>query len=139
MTEPNIRQKATLWLATVFVLGAALGGVLGYAFAHRSYAAEPSVMTPEAKRAQKREQLKRDVGLTPDQQKQVAAILDQAQVEYKAVHDLMEPQIDAIRQKNRGKSMKSFCISSTTNANVTASKTSLQNSAGAIRHSHEKA
>jgi hypothetical protein len=30
MTEPNIRQKATLWLATVFVLGAALGGVLGY-------------------------------------------------------------------------------------------------------------
>jgi hypothetical protein len=33
----------------------------------------------------------------------VAAILDQAQVEYKAVHDVMEPQIDAIRQKNRDK------------------------------------
>jgi len=103
MTEPNIRQKATLWLATVFVLGAALGGVLGYAFAHRSYAAEPSVMTGEARRAQKREQLKSDVGLTPDQQQQVVAILDQAQVEYKVVHDLMEPQIDAIRQKNRDK------------------------------------
>jgi len=43
------------------------------------------------------------VDLTPDQQKQVAAILDQAQVEYKAVHDVMEPQIDAIRQKNRDK------------------------------------
>jgi hypothetical protein len=60
-------------------------------------------MTAEARRAQKREQLKRDVDLTPDQQKQVAAILDQAQVEYKAVHDVMEPQIDAIRQKNRDK------------------------------------
>ena len=103
MTEPNIRQKATLWLASVFVLGAALGGVLGYAFAHRSYAAEPSGMTGEARRAQKREQLKSDVGLTPDQQQQVVAILDQAQVEYKVVHDVMEPQIDAIRQKNRDK------------------------------------
>jgi len=41
--------------------------------------------------------------LTPDQQQQVVAILDQAQVEYKAVHDVMEPQIDAIRQKNRDK------------------------------------
>jgi len=60
-------------------------------------------MTAEARRAQKREQLKRDVDLTPDQQKQVAAILDQAQVEYKAVHEVMEPQIDAIRQKNRDK------------------------------------
>ena len=60
-------------------------------------------MTAEARRAQKREQLKRDVDLTPDQQKQVAAILDQAQVEYKVVHDVMEPQIDAIRQKNRDK------------------------------------
>jgi|SRR2546429_10014028 len=103
MTEANIRQKATLWLAIVFVLGAALGGVLGYAFAHRSYAAERTVMTAEARRAQKREQLKREVGLTPDQQKLVTAILDQAQVEYKAVHDVMDPQIDAIRQKNRDK------------------------------------
>jgi esterase/lipase len=103
MTEANIRQKATLWLAIVFVLGAALGGVLGYAFAHRSYAAERTVMTAEARRTQKREQLKREVGLTPDQQKMVTAILDQAQVEYKAVHDVMDPQIDAIRQKNRDK------------------------------------
>jgi Spy/CpxP family protein refolding chaperone len=103
MTEPTIRQKATLWLAIVFVLGAALGGVLGYAFAHRSYAAEPTPMSAEARREQKRERLKREVGLTPDQQRQVTAILDQAQVEYKAVHDVMDPQIDSIRQKNRDK------------------------------------
>ena len=29
MTESTIRQKASLWLAIVFILGAALGGVLG--------------------------------------------------------------------------------------------------------------
>lgn len=103
MTESTVRQKAGLWLGIVFVLGAALGGVLGYAFAHRSYASEHTTLTAEARRAQRREQLTRDVQLTPDQQKQVAAILDGAQVEYKAVHDVMDPQIEAVRQKTRDK------------------------------------
>ena len=103
MTETTVRQKATLWLAIVFVLGAALGGVLGYAFAHRSYAAEPTVLTAEARRAQKREQMAREVGLTPEQLQQVSVILDGAQTEYKAVHAVMDPQIDAVRQKTRDK------------------------------------
>jgi esterase/lipase len=103
MTETTIRQKATLWLAIVFVLGAALGGVLGYAFAHRGYAAEPAVLSAEARRAQKRAQMTREVGLNAQQQQQIGAILDQAQNEYKAVHAAMDPQIDAVRQKNRDK------------------------------------
>jgi hypothetical protein len=103
MTEPTVRQKASLWLAVVFLLGLSLGGVLGYALAHRSYAAEPSVKTAEQRRAQKRQQLAREVGLTPDQQKQVTAILDAAQGEYKAIHDVSDPQIDAVRQRTREK------------------------------------
>ena len=103
MTETTVRQKATLWLALVFVLGAALGGVLGYASAHRSYAAEPTVLTAEARRAQKRQQMAREVGLTPEQLQQVSVILDGAQIDYKAVHAVMDPQIDAVRQKSRDK------------------------------------
>ncbi len=103
MTESTIRQKATLWLAIVFVLGAALGGVLGYAFAHRSYASEPTVLSPEARRAQRREKLAHDVGLNPDQQKLIGAILDQAQGEYKAVHEVTDPQLEAVRQRTRNK------------------------------------
>src|SRR5712691_11643157 len=94
MTESTILQKSSLWLAIVFILGAALGGALGYAFAHRSYAAEPSVLSAEARRAQRKEKLTKDVGLNLDQQRQVSAILDQAQGEYKAVHTLMDPQIE---------------------------------------------
>lgn len=101
MSEPTVQQKATLWLALVFVLGAALGGVFGYYFAHRSYASERTVLSAEAKRAQRREKLTREVQLTPDQQKQVVAILDQAQVEYKAIHDVMDPRIESVRQKTR--------------------------------------
>ncbi|HEY1422852.1 MAG TPA: hypothetical protein VGF20_05325 [Candidatus Acidoferrum sp.] len=103
MTEPNVQQKATLWLAVVFVLGAALGGVLGYAFAHRSYASGPAPMTAEAKRAQRREQMVQEVGMDAEQQKQAIAILDESQNEYKAVHNVMDPQMDAIRQKTRDK------------------------------------
>jgi Spy/CpxP family protein refolding chaperone len=103
MAEPTVRQKASLWLAVVFLLGIALGGFLGYAFAHRSYAAEPAIITAEQRRAQKRELLAREVGLTADQQKQIAAILDGAQGEYKAIHDVSDPQIDAVRQKTRDK------------------------------------
>ena len=104
MTAPTVQQKATIWLALVFVLGTALGGVLGYAFAHRSYAdSVPVQLTVEQRRAQKREQLTREVGLTPQQQTQVTAILDEAQGEYKAIHAVSDPQIDAVRQKSRDK------------------------------------
>jgi Spy/CpxP family protein refolding chaperone len=104
MTEPTVQQKATFWLALVFVLGTALGTVLGYAFAHRSYASTaPAQLTSEQRRAQKREQLARDVNLTAEQQSQVNAILDQAQIEYKAIHAVSDPQVDAVRQKSRDK------------------------------------
>ena len=104
MTEPTVQQKATFWLVLVFVLGTALGAVLGYAFAHRSYAASaPAQLTAEQRRAQKREQLAREVGLTPEQQAQVTAILDDAQREYKAIHAVSDPQVDAVRQKSRDK------------------------------------
>ncbi|HET8965785.1 MAG TPA: hypothetical protein VFN20_06210 [Candidatus Acidoferrum sp.] len=104
MTEPTVQQKATFWLALVFVLGTALGAVLGYAFAHRSYASTaPTQLTSEQRRAQKREQLARDVNLTAEQQGQVNAILDKAQIEYKAIHAVSDPQVDAVRQKTREK------------------------------------
>lgn len=101
MSEPTVQQKASLWLGVVFLLGVAIGGVLGYAFAHRSYAAAPTQLTAEQRRAQKRAQLVEEVGLTPDQQTQVVAILDQAQTEIKAIHAVSDPQIDAARQKSR--------------------------------------
>jgi hypothetical protein len=103
MTEPTVQQKATLWLGVVFLLGIALGGVLGYAFAHRSYAAAPVIPTAEQRRAQNRERLISEVGLSAEQQKAIFAILDEAQGEYKAIHAVSDPQIDAVRQKSRDK------------------------------------
>lgn len=103
MSEPTVQQKASFWLALVFILGTALGAVLGYAFAHRTYASTPTQLTADQRRAQKRAQMIEEVGLTPDQQTQVLAILDQAQTDYKAIHAVSDPQIDAVRQKSRDK------------------------------------
>ena len=39
MSEATAKQRAAVWVAVVFLLGAALGGVVGYIFAHRAVSA----------------------------------------------------------------------------------------------------
>jgi Spy/CpxP family protein refolding chaperone len=100
MNEATAKQRAALWVAVVFLLGAALGGVVGYIFAHHSVSAN-SPRTAEQKRAQKVEQLTREANLTPDQRQQLEVILTQLHAEYKAVHEQSDAQIDQARQKSR--------------------------------------
>jgi hypothetical protein len=61
--KPTVQQKKQRFgWRWYFVLGTALCAVMGYAFAHRSYAATaPTQLTAEPRRAQKREQLAREV------------------------------------------------------------------------------
>jgi len=47
MNDSSATTKAALWVGTVFLLGAALGGVLGYLSAHRTAsAANPPLSEP---------------------------------------------------------------------------------------------
>jgi len=101
MSETAATRKAALWVGVVFLLGAALGGVLGYLFAHRPVnAANPPLSEPE-RRARRVEELTKDLTLTPQQAQQVDAILQQRHAETKAIHDQTEAQLDAVRQKGR--------------------------------------
>jgi Spy/CpxP family protein refolding chaperone len=100
MNEATAKQRAALWVAVVFLLGASLGGVVGYIFAHRSVSANAS-MSAQERRAQKVEQLTREADLTPDQRHQLEAILTQLHGEYKALHEQSDAQIDQARQKGR--------------------------------------
>ena len=84
----------------VFLLGAALGGTLGYVFAHRVIAAPPQ-LTDAEKRAQKVQRLTQELNLRPEQQKQLDAIMASVQAEYKAIHQSTDPQINEARQKGR--------------------------------------
>jgi Spy/CpxP family protein refolding chaperone len=101
MSEVAATRKAALWVGVVFLLGAALGGVLGYLFAHRPVnAANPPLSEPE-RRARRVEELTKELTLTPQQAQQVDAILLQRHAETKAIHDQTDAQLDAVRQKGR--------------------------------------
>jgi Spy/CpxP family protein refolding chaperone len=101
MSEMSATRKAALWVGVVFMLGAALGGMLGYVFAHRTAMAAPAQITDADKRAQKVQRLTQELNLTAAQQKQLEAIIASVQAEYKAIHQSTDPQIDQVRQKGR--------------------------------------
>jgi Spy/CpxP family protein refolding chaperone len=101
MTEVAARRKAALWVGTVFLLGAALGGVLGYLFAHRPVnAANPPLSEPE-KRARRVQEFTKELSLTPQQAQQLDSILQQRHAESKVIRDQSDAQLDAVRQKGR--------------------------------------
>ncbi len=104
------RRKAWEWLLLVFVLGAAIGGVFGYGFAHRGFrlnkvsAAPPS--EPE-RRAQRVADMTKEIGLTPEQSQKVDAIIASAHQEMKTIHDKGETDVDGVRQRARAQ-MREF-------------------------------
>src|SRR5438132_14037975 len=103
MDGTSATRKAALWVGVVFLRGAALGGMLGYVFAHRVIAAPPQ-MTEAEKRAQKVQRLTQELNLDPDEQKQLDAVITSVQAEYKAIHQSTDPQINEARLKGREQS-----------------------------------
>ena len=101
MSETSARQRAALWVGAVFLLGAALGGVLGYLFAHRPVsAANPPLSEPE-RRARRVTELTKLLSLTPQQSQQMDGILKEVHGEMKAARDQSDAQFDQLRQKGR--------------------------------------
>jgi hypothetical protein len=101
MSEKTATQKAAFWVGVVFLLGAALGGMLGYVFAHHTAMAAPPQMSDADRRAQKVQRLTQELGLSAEQQTQINAIMITVQGQYKAIHEAEEPKIDAARQNGR--------------------------------------
>src|SRR6266513_3040262 len=87
MSELSATWKAALWVGVVFLLGTALGGTLGYSYAHHLVAAANTPLSEPVRRAQRVEQLTQALGLTSAQSQQVDAVLFQRHTEAKAIHD----------------------------------------------------
>jgi hypothetical protein len=98
MNEASAKQRAAAWVAIVFLLGASLGGVVGYIFAHRAVSAS-MMESVSQRRAHKVEQLTRLAHLNPDQRQQLDGILNELHAEYKTLDD----ERDETRQKYRNK------------------------------------
>jgi Spy/CpxP family protein refolding chaperone len=100
MNETSAKRRAAVWVAAVFVLGAALGAVSGYIFAHRSVSANVQ-LTEAQRRANRVEQLTHELGLNNDQRQQLDTILAQIHAEYKTLHEQHDALMDQARQKGR--------------------------------------
>ena len=98
MNDRSATAKAAFWVGIVFLLGAALGGMIGYVSAHKSYAAGPQAPPTHQ---QKLDHLTQELQLTPAQQKQLDSILTDMEGQYKEIHKQTDPLIDQTRQRGR--------------------------------------
>jgi hypothetical protein len=102
MSEMSATRKAGLWVGVIFLLGAALGGLIGYSYEHHLVSAANTPLPEPVRRAHRVEQLTQLLNLTSAQSQQVDAILLQRHTEVKAIHDQTDAQIEQVRQKGRG-------------------------------------
>jgi Spy/CpxP family protein refolding chaperone len=101
MSTMSVSRKAALLVGLVFLLGAGLGGMLGYVFAHHTALAAPGQLNDGERRAQRVHRLTQELNLTAEQQKQLDVIIADLQTQYKAIHQSTDPQINQARQKGR--------------------------------------
>ena len=101
MSGMSATWKAALWVGVVFLLGAALGGMIGYSYEHHLVSAASTPPPEPVRRAQRVEELTKVLSLTSAQSQQVDAILLERHTEVKTIHDQTDAQIDQVRQKGR--------------------------------------
>jgi len=100
---PDSRRQARLWLALVFILGIAIGGAFGYAFAHRSYAASvpAQALTEPERRVHRVAQMTSELGLSAEQAQRIDAIIHEKHDQMKMVHDNADKSVEDLRQQAR--------------------------------------
>jgi Spy/CpxP family protein refolding chaperone len=106
MNENTAKRRAAFWVATVFVLGVALGGVFGYFYGHRgTVAAAPPPMSDAERHAKRLDELTRELGLNDSQRQQMDSLLTQVHVDFQSVRtkhaQLLETDLDLERRKGR--------------------------------------
>jgi len=106
MNENTAKRKAAVWIAVVFVLGLALGGVFGYFYGHRAVViAGPPILSEPERRARRLDQMTHELNLTDTQRQQIDALLLQIHNEFKSIHDKnatqLESEMNDARQKSR--------------------------------------
>jgi Spy/CpxP family protein refolding chaperone len=101
MSGMSATWKAALWVGVVFLLGTALGSMIGYSYEHHLVSAASTPLPEPARRAQRVEELTKLLSLTSTQSQQVDAILLERHTEVKTIHDQTDAQIDQVRQKGR--------------------------------------
>src|SRR6202030_276055 len=100
MDANQSNRKAVLLVFVLFVLGIALGSVGTYVVTLRVQAARPQA-TLAHNPARTMAMFTRDLNLTPDQQNQIQAILNDTRAHYAALHQKLDPEYEEVRHQGR--------------------------------------
>lgn len=101
--QTGVRQtsrKAVVLVLVVFVLGILLGALGTYIAGERVWARGEGRGSGKG-RVRLQEQLTRELELNAEQQKQLAAILEETKKKYEALYEPVRSQADLVRQQGR--------------------------------------
>ncbi len=101
MDTNQINRRAVGWVLLVFLFGIALGALGTYLVGARVWGARPESQDHRDKRARVVERFTRELNLTPDQQKQLDAILADMHNKYEEIRKQIAPQNEQVRQQGR--------------------------------------
>jgi Spy/CpxP family protein refolding chaperone len=106
MNENSAKRRAAFWVAAVFVLGVALGGVFGYFYGHRgTVAAAPPPLSDAERHAKRLDEFTRELGLSDSQRQQMDSLLTQIHADFQSIRSKqaqqLETELDQERQKSR--------------------------------------
>jgi Spy/CpxP family protein refolding chaperone len=99
MEDNKGSRKAFLLVTVLFVLGIAIGSVGTYLVTMRVQAAR--LAAPVHNPAHTMAMYTRDLNLTPDQQTQIQAIMNDTRAHYADLHQKLDPEYEQVRQQGR--------------------------------------
>jgi Spy/CpxP family protein refolding chaperone len=99
MDNDRKRGEAAVLVVIVFLLGALLGGVGNHVWGERVWGKQ-TITGPQTK-GQIVNNLTKELQLTPDQQKQLGAIVDDTRAQWRVLYTTIEPRHEEIRQQSR--------------------------------------
>ena len=97
MQNTKTRREAAFLVTIVFALGVLLGGLATHLWGEKVWGHQTAPKT----RDEIVSRLTHEVDLTPDQQKQVTAIVDDTRAQWKALYAPADAQKEQIRQQSR--------------------------------------
>jgi len=105
MNENTAKRRAAYWVAAVFLLGAALGGVFGYFYGHRgTVSAAPPPLSDAQRHAKRLDELTRELSLNDSQRRQMDSLLTQIHGDFQSVRNKNAQQLETDLEQERQKS-----------------------------------
>jgi hypothetical protein len=93
-------RKAVLLVLILFLLGIAVGSLGTYVVTTRVLAARPQASLARNP-GHVMAMFTNDLGLNPDQQNQIQAILNDTRAKYAQLHEKLDPEYEQVRQQGR--------------------------------------